>query len=339
MGRFRSLTSMAVLAATLALGISGCGNDTSGTSGGGGGSKKIRIASIIFGDDQFFHMIQAGVKDEAKKNNVEILEGNSSNKPETEQQLVENFQTKKVDAILISPLSFKGSVNALKDAQGKGIVIVTNNTGVDGGFTDGDVECSNEDLGAQTGKAAVKYINEKLGGKANIAIIDFRDQVPEQSGARTGGFKKEVTALPGVKIVTEQSAHETDKAQKLATDILTAHPEVDVIFGANEGGTSGAVLAVLDSKKAGKKNVAVFGTDVSEQLISYLLSPDDVLKSITAQKPYDMGVMSVDIALKALKKEPHEKIVMLNGVNLSRTDTAAVTKFAQQLKQWTGAGK
>src|SRR5437762_2038332 len=108
MGRLRFLISMAVLAATLALGISGCGNDT------------------------------------------------STNKPDTAQQLVENLQTKKVDAILISPLSFKGSVNTLKDAQAKGIVIVTNNTRVEGGFTDGDVECSNEDLGAHTGKAAVK---------------------------------------------------------------------------------------------------------------------------------------------------------------------------------------
>src|SRR5690349_2456776 len=44
MGRLAYFTSMALLAATLTLSISGCGNDTSGTAGGGT-PKKIRIAS------------------------------------------------------------------------------------------------------------------------------------------------------------------------------------------------------------------------------------------------------------------------------------------------------
>jgi len=332
MKRSGFLASLALAALCLAVGLSGCGGNSSTAAT----PKKIKLAGVIFQDDQFFRLIKFGMQDAAKKYDVDLLEGNSNNKPETEQQMLENFQTKKVDAIIISPLSFKGSVAALKDAHDKGIVIVTNNTAINADFPEGDVECSNEDLGSQTGKAAVKYINEKLGGKANVAIVAFKSQNAEQSDQRTGGFKKEITALPGVKIVTEQDAWLTETSQKLVGDILTAHPEVNIVYGANEGGTSGAVLAAMDHKAS---KVAVFGTDVSDQLIGYLQSKDDILQAITAQKPYDMGVRSVEIALHAIKKEPYDKKVVLNGVCLSRSDPDGIAKFSEQLKQWTAGGK
>ncbi len=325
------LTSLAVGVLALAGGLNGCGSSTTA-----GDSQKIKMAGIIFQDDQFFRLIKFGMEDAAKKNDIDLLEGNSNNKPETEQQMIENFETKKVGAILISPLTFKGSVAALKDAHDKGIVIVTNNTAIDADFPEGDVECSNEDLGSQTGKAAVKYINDKLGGKANVAIVAFKSQNAEQSDARTGGFKKEIATLPGVTIITEQDAWLTESSQKLVGDILTAHPEVNIVYGANEGGTSGAVLAAMDHRSS---KVAVFGTDVSDQLIGYLQSNDDILQAITAQKPYDLGVQSVEIALHAIKKEPYDRKIVLNGVCLARTDPDGIAKFSEQLKQWTAGGK
>ena len=116
-------------------------------------------------------------------------------------------------------------------------------------------------------EAAARYIKEKLGGKAKIAILAYKSQVPEQSNARTDGFKDALKDLPGVEIVAEQDAWLAEMATKKAGDILTAHPDLDMIWAANEGGTVGSVLAVKNAGKAGK--VAVFGTDVSEQLLRF----------------------------------------------------------------------
>jgi simple sugar transport system substrate-binding protein/ribose transport system substrate-binding protein len=294
------------------------------------------MAGIIFQEDQFFRLILFGMRDAAKKNNIELLEGNSDNKPEKELQLVQTYTAQKVDAVLISPLSKAASVTALKQAHDKGVIVVTNNTSIDADFPEGDVECSASDLGEQTGKAARKYIEEKLGGKANIAILAFKSQVAEQSGARTGGFKNQVTQLPGVKIVAEQDAWLSDMAVKKAGDILTANPDIDIIFAANEGGTAGSVLAVKNGGKAGK--VAVFGTDVSEQLLGFLQSPDNILQAITAQRPFEVGQKSVEVALKALRKETYDKKISLTGICLTRTDPAGVAAYAKQLKDWTGGG-
>ena len=300
------------------------------------GPKSIRMAGIIFQEDQFFRLIQLGMKDAARKNNIELLDGNSDNKPDKEFELVQTYVTQGVDAVLISPLSKTGSVAALKQAHDAGIVVVTNNTTIDADFVAADVECSAADLGDQTGKAAVKFINDKLGGKAKIAILAFRSQVAEQSDARTGGFKKEVLQLPGVTIVSEQDAWLSDMAVKTAGDVLIANPDVDILYGANEGGTTGAVLAVKNAGKAGK--VAVFGTDVSQQSLDFLLSPDNILQAITAQKPFEMGQQSVEMALKALHHEPFDKTLMLNGVCLTRDDPDGVKAYEKQLAAWTSSG-
>ncbi len=332
MNKLSYLATLAIVLLALALNLSGCGD-----SSAPGATKKIRMAGIIFQDDQFFRMIKFGMEDAAKKNGVELLSGNSDNKPETEQKLIQSFQTKKVDAILISPLLRDGSVPALQEAHDKGILIVTNNTSIAADFPEGDVQCSAWDLGEQTGKAAVKYINEKLGGKATIAILAFHSQVAAQSDARTGGFKKQVTALPGVKLIADQDAYLTEKALKTAGDIITSHPDVNIIYAANEGGTGGAVLAVQAAGK-GDGKIAVFGTDVSDQLLGFLLAKDNILQAITAQKPFEMGQMSVEVALKALKKEKYDKKIELTNTCLTRDDPAGVAKFAEQLKKWTAGG-
>jgi len=320
------------LAAMAALVVFGCGKPESNAGPGQTAGKKIKLAGIIFQEDQFFHLVKIGMHDGAKKAGVELLDGNSNNKPEKEIELVNTYATQGVDAILISPLSKTGSVEALKKANEKGIKIICHNTPIDADFIVSDIESDAVDLGTQTGQAAAKYIAEKMGGKANIAILAFKSQVPEQSDARCKGFKDEMAKLPGVKIVAEQDAWLPEMAVKKAEDIMTAHPEVDLIWAANEGGTVGSVMAVKNAGKAGK--VVVFGTDSSEQLVSFLQDPDNILQAITSQKPVEVGQMAVDFAVKAIKGEKVEKKVVMKGICLSRTDPAGIADFKKKLDEW-----
>jgi simple sugar transport system substrate-binding protein/ribose transport system substrate-binding protein len=119
-------------------------------------------------------------------------------------------------------------------------------------------------------------------------------------------------------------------------DILTAHPDVNIVYGANEGGTLGSALAVKNAGKAGQ--VAVFGTDCSAQLLAMLQSPENILQAITSQKPVDLGRLSVEDAVKVIHHEPVDKTTTLNGVLLTRTDPAGIAAFSEQFKQWTAEG-
>lgn len=298
------------------------------------GKPKRRIAGIVFQEDQFFRLVLFGMRAAAKDAGVELLEGNSYNKPEKEIELVNTYVAQGVDAILISPLSKTGSVAALKPAKEKGIVVIAHNTPIAGDIHAAYIESSAFDLGVQTGNAARKYITEKLGGKAAMAIIAFKSLISEQSNERTNGFKSRIADLPGVKIVAEQDAWLPEQAVKRVSDILTANPEINVIWSANEGGTIGSVMAVRNAGKAGK--VVVFGTDSSEQLIGFLKSPENILQAVTSQRPVEVGRMAVEDALKVLDGKPVEKHVQMKGILLDRQDPAGLDEFERKLKEWIG---
>jgi len=323
-----AIVTIAIGLAGLVVGLVACSKGSDANQ-----PKQLRMAGIVFQEDQFFRLILQGMRDAAQKHNIELLEANSNNQPEKEFELINTYTAQGVDAILVSPLSAKGSVAALQQAHDKGIKVVTYNSNIDADFPDSFVECSQSDLGSQTGIACRKYIQSHLGGKAKIAILAFKAQEPEQSDARVDGFKKEIAVLPSVQIVSEQDAWLSEMAVDKAGDILTANPDVDIIYAANEGGTAGAVLAVKNAGKTGK--IAVFGTDVSDQLLSFLQSDDNILQAITAQRPVEVGEQSVELALKAIQGQPLDKKVTLTGICLSRTDPDTIKAYAKQLQEWT----
>jgi len=309
----------------------GCGNQGQEVA-----EKKFKIAGIVFQEDQFFRLIQFGMQDAADKAGVELLLSNSANKPDKEIQLVNTYIARGVDAIVISPLSAKASATALKRARDKGIVVVTYNSTVEGDIPIAYIESDQIDLGRQTGIVAKRYIEQELGGKAKIATLAFKSQLAEQSDARRNGFVDVVGQLPGVEFVAEQDAWLPEMAIKKAGDILTANPDIDIIWSANEGGTVGSVMAVKNAGKSGE--VVVFGTDASEQLVEFALADDGILQAITTQTPFELGARSLELAVAALKGQQVEAKVVMDGVLISRNDPEGVRAFGARLKELIALG-
>jgi ABC-type sugar transport system substrate-binding protein len=294
-------------------------------------SGRKKVAGIVFQEDQFFRIVLFGMREAASRNGAELLEANSAGKPDKEIQLINTYIASGVDAIVVSPLSARASVSALERAKSKGIVVVTYNTNVEGESPAAYVESDQTDLGRSTGKSARLYIERHLGGRARVALLAFQSQAPEPSSMRVNGFKEEITMLPGVTIVAEQDAWLAEQAVKKVGDILTAHPDLDLVWAANEGGTVGAVMAVKNAGKAG--DIVVFGTDTGEQIADFLLSEDNILQAVTGQRPFDIGSLAVESALTVLKGEAVQKRVSLPGMLLTRTDPAGVQKFKDRLKE------
>lgn len=316
----------AALLPILLLVLTGCSRD--GTTG-----SDLRIAGMVFQEDQFFRLVLFGMRDAARGAGVELLEANSNSRPDREIQLVNTYIAQDVDAIVISPLSARASVSALRRARDAGIVVITYNTTIEGDVPSVFVESDQYQLGASTGRAARAYINERLGGKADIAIVTFISQAPEQGHQRTDGFKDQVKNLPGVRIVSEQDAWMAEQAVKKVGDMLTANPSIQIIWAANEGGSVGAVMAVKNSGHAGR--VVVFGTDMSEQLANFLLADDGVLQAATGQRPFEIGSMAVDAAVRVLRGDSVASTISLEGVLLTRDDPQGVLAYKSHLARLT----
>lgn len=290
---------------------------------------KITIAGIVFQEDQFMRIVQMGMEDVAKKAGIELLKANSNNKLDKEIQLVDTYAARPVDAIAITALSKTASVQALKNANAKGIKIVTFNTPIDADFPVAYINSSQLELGSSTGKVARKYIEEKLGGKAKVAVLCFDSQLPEISDERVQGFLNELEGLD-YELVSRQDAWLAEMGTKKGGDIITANPDLDIIYAANEGGTVGAVMAVKAAGKAGK--IAVFGIDASEQLANFLLAEDGILQAVTGQQPFEIGAKSMEMAIKAVKGEPVEKMIIVPGLVLQRSEPEKVNEFKDWLK-------
>jgi simple sugar transport system substrate-binding protein/ribose transport system substrate-binding protein len=320
-----------VIIALLILGLAGALAYSAGGPGEKG--KKITIASIMFQEDSYFRALGIGMKEAADEAGVELLSGNCYNKVDKEMELVNTYISRGVDAIILSPLSFTASVQALKQANDKEIKIILYNTGVDADFYSTLIESSHEVLGQSTGKVARKYIQEKLGGKAKIGIVDFVALLPEQSNARSEGFLSQLKDLPGVEVVAAQSAWLAEAATQVAGDIITANPSINVIYACNDGGTVGATMAVKNAGKAGK--IVVFGIDGNEQLANFMLSPDNILQATTAQQPYAIGKKTIEMSLKAVKGEAMDKHIIVPGILLDRANPDGLRAFLKDMETLT----
>ncbi len=295
--------------------------------------KKLTVAGIVFQEDQFMKTVLTGMKAAADKYGVELLTANTANQITKEIEVVNTYAARPVDAICITTLDPNGaSIPALKAANDKGIKVICFNNGIKADFPVSTIRSENADLGASTGKAARAYIESKLKGRKEIqvATINFEPQLPNDSAARENNFLLQLMGIAGVKVVAKQSAWLIDTGTKVAGDIITAHPKLDMIYGCNDGATKGAVLAVKNAGKAGK--IAVFGIDTDEQIAQFLLSKDNILQAVTGQDPYKIGYMSLEFAVKSLKGENVPQSVIVPGKLLSRTDPKSVQEFLDSLK-------
>lgn len=288
------------------------------------------IAGIVFQQDQYFRGVQIGMQNAASELSIDLLSGNSDGKLEKETQLIDTYIARGVKAIVVAPLSTDGSMAALTKVKAAGIHVVTYGTTVNGDLAEASVLSSDEDLGKSTGLAAKDFLATLAnGGKVKIATLAFKSALPEQSDARVNGFLDQVRDQ--VEIVAQQDAWLAEKAIAVASDLLTAHPDIQVIYAANEGGTIGAVQAV---KKAGLEGkVFVFGIDGSEQLANMLLDDDNVLQAVTAQQPLEVGRLAVEAAASLVDGKAVEQNVVVPVLGLNRGDKAGVEAYLVELKK------
>ncbi|MHC1693183.1 MAG: substrate-binding domain-containing protein [Sphaerochaetaceae bacterium] len=295
---------------------------------------KPKVAGVVFQEDQFMKLLQLGYKDAAEAAGFDFYPGNTNGDAAKEAEFLNTYVTQGYKGLAISPISEEASLKVLTDAANKGLLIGISNHEFKLPFLTGAFTSDNYNLGATVGKAAAKYIKENLGGKAKIAIVQFKTLLPEQSSARSTGFLDQVKTLPGVQVVTDQDAWMQDKAITVAGDIITAHGDINIIFSANEGGTIGSTMAVKNAGKAGK--IFVFGFDGSEQMVQLLKDPANVLQAVIAQDPYMIGIKTMETVIKAVKGEDYSatkgQSFIVPGILLERANPAGLDTFLSDLK-------
>lgn len=310
---------VAALAATAAFGVAV-------------GAQELVVGGIVMQQDQYHRGIQMGFEDWATSGGITLLQGSSDGRLEREAELIDTFIARGAKALVVVPLNPDASIPALQRAAEAGLAVVLFGAKVNADFPVSFVGTSHAEIGRYSGQAAAKFIAEELGGKANVAILGFRSQFQQPSDDRTNGFLETAKADSNeLTVVSTQEAWLAEQSVTVTTDMLTAHPEIQVIYAANEGGTVGAVQAVRAAGLEGK--VFVFGTDGSEQLANFLLDPDGVLVATTAQQPFYVGKQAMEAAAAAVTGQPVEAEYEIPPFVLNRAEPDTIKTYLEQAKQ------
>ena len=318
---------LAAVALTGALAVGGCVSAAMADD-----AEDIVVAGIVFQDDQFMNMLTKGYEDAAADAGVKILTDNTNNDQAKETELINTYMAQGVKGLAIAPLNGEASVAALKAANEAGMEIgLTNIDLADIGFIAAGFTSDDFTNCYLVGQEAAEIIKEKMGDeKLNIAIVQFKSLLPDNSGNRVKGYLQALDEA-GIEyeIVADQDAWLQDTALETASGILTAHPEVNVIITVNDGGTIGSVMAVQNAGLADK--ILVFGHDGSDQISSMILDDACPLQAVVAQDPYGQGYKCMTQVIKAVKGEDvsdtRGKCEYLDGIVLSCRDKDFVNSW------------
>ncbi len=298
------------------------------------------VAGVVFQEDQFMKLLQLGYQAAAKDAGYECLTANTANDATKEAELINTYIAQGVAGIAISPVSEATSIAPLEEASKQGVMIAVSNTNIDkSDFIVGGYTSDNFAFCAQTGAVAAEYIKNNMNGEAKIGILQFKSLLPEQSSARVNGFLSELDKA-GItyEIVADQDAWLQDKAVAAIGDMMTAHPEINLVFAANEGGTIGAALGLDNAGYAGK--VVVFGTDASEQIVDLLKDSSNILQAVTGQDPYTIGYDTMKALINAIEggdiSATKGKTIIVPGATLTRDDVAGLDAFLADLQAKMG---
>lgn len=283
----------------LLLSLSACGG---GSSSGGSQKYTIGVALSTL-TNPFFIAMDKGIRSEAAKKNIDLIETNANNDASTQISQVEDLITKKVDLLILNPVNADGIVPVVQQANKANIPVITVDRGSSGGKLASFVETDNVALG----KEAVDYIAQALikrYGSAKGKIIDLqglRGTSPAEN--REKGFRQELQKYPGIQVVAAQAADfDQEKAYNITTDLLQAHPDIDAIFSANDDTAIGATKSMQAAHRfypiGNPKHIIVIGIDGSEQALQGIR--DGSLDATISQNPLKEASTAIDEAVDYL---------------------------------------
>jgi ribose transport system substrate-binding protein len=306
----------AICLVTMLAGIAGCNKSESqsttqpsaGASGSGGAVKPagahLSIAVIPKGTTHvFWQSVHAGANRAAREiGNVDIRWQGPQGEAERGAQIriVDDLLTQGVDAVVMAPIDSSALVDTINETAKK-VPVVIFDSGANTDKYTAFVATDNYKGGQLAGKRMVELLGSEGGELAIVRTMAGSESTTQ----REEGFKSEIAKNTNIKLVAEPYGDsDRAKSQRVAGDILAAHPNIKGMYGPNESSAFGILGALHDyNKKPGE--IKFVGFDASDDLNRGM--DEGFIDSLVLQNPVLMGHNSVLAAVAALHGEKVEK--------------------------------
>ncbi|MEE2659890.1 MAG: substrate-binding domain-containing protein [Candidatus Latescibacterota bacterium] len=270
--------------------IAGCG-------GGGEGEddRPLKVGYVVnFMSHEWYQNITKSATARAEELGVELIIADANMDMAAQISKAENLMAQQVDVLILTPVDAKALGPVVRQARDQGIHVLTESNPVEGSLS--YIGINNH----ASGKKAGIWFAERArysGMDPKILVVGYPNF--EDCRQRVAGFKEGLKESGLVyEIVQEVSSSGLkEQAFKVTQDAITAHPEINVIFGINDDSTTGGMSAF---RAAGldEANLVAIGFGFEGVVGRVALLAGGSYQAALAMFPEFVGTSLIDAAIK-----------------------------------------
>jgi ribose transport system substrate-binding protein len=290
MSLYRRWTFVALAAAATALAIPASAQD----------KPKVGLVMKSLANEFFKDMTEGAIAYQKKRGDFDLKAVGMKDETDFDAQTtaVESFVTQKMDVIVIAPADSKAMVAPIAKAMKAGVTVVNfdvaldaaamKNAGLNLAFVGPDNRAGAKLAGDALAKA--------LGPGAKVVIIEGNPGA-DNAQQRKAGFLDAAKEGQLNVVASRTAMWETEEANKVFTNILTANPDIKGVMAANDSMALGVAKALDAAGKGGK--ILVVGFD-NIPAIRPLIKSGSVLATVD-QFGSEMAANAIDLGMKSRK--------------------------------------
>jgi rhamnose transport system permease protein len=244
--------------------------------------------------DPYFVSARAGAEEAATQLGVDLIwDGPTSLDAAKQNDLVESWITRQVDAIAVSVQNPASISTVLRKARARGIKVLTWDADAEHDARDYFInQATPEGIGNTLTDEAARLLD----GHGDFAVITSALSAPNQN-AWLAVIRQRLEKYPGLKLVTVRpSDDDRDKAFAETQTVLRANPSVRLIMAIAAPAVPGAAEAV---RQAGRSDVKVMGLSLPNLNKKYV--HDGVVQVVMLWNTTNLGYLTVQAATLAAR--------------------------------------
>jgi len=322
----RTLTRVIGLSAAAALLLSACASGADDTSDAGTTGPKDSGASVEFEakdplkigysvydlQNPYWQSYSAGVKAGADEAGIEAIVVDQKSDQNAQVSGSLDLINQGISGLIVTPVQPSALPSTIDAAHAAKIPVVIADIGTAGDY-DGYILSNNYNGGELAAQHVIAELGDKPGPhKVGVIELHAGSVVGEE---RVAGFVDTIKANDAFEIVSSLDGNDTvDGGFAAAQDMLSANPDLAVIYAANDDSAIGAQRAMETAGKSvadGFYLIGFDGSDGAQDLIK-----QGLMSATVAQDPFGQGKKAVEAVL-----------ALLEGKDPGYDDAAAKTVF------------
>lgn len=244
---------------------------------------------------------------------IEVMGETTEENVEEQIRMIRACIQKQPDAILAAPCDYIKTADVLQEVADSGIRVILLDSVVERDVAECIVATDNYEAGRKLGKYAKSLLKNHKDPKIGIvAHVQATSTAMDREKGIRSGLGSDADAIEDV--VYCDSSY--DKAYALTVRLMSEYPDLDLLIGTNEYAAVGAARAIKDMKLV--KKVKLIGFDSLVEEIQLL--EEGVFEGLVIQKPFNIGYLGVEQAVRILEGGTVEKNLFVSSKLITKNN-------------------